>query len=98
MLLTPIAPHTLTNRPVVIPATSVITVQPLADDGRQDVYVTLDGQAAFPLSRDDSRPGQARGHPAAPDQADDALVLPGAAAEAEMGRALNCAAPSHHGA
>jgi NAD+ kinase len=53
MLLTPIAPHTLTNRPVVIPATSVLTVQPLSEEGGADVYVTIDGQTAFPLTRED---------------------------------------------
>jgi NAD+ kinase len=53
LLLTPIAPHTLTNRPVVIPATSVLTVQPLAEEGRQDVFATLDGQTGFSLVRDD---------------------------------------------
>lgn len=53
VVLTPIAPHTLTNRPVVIPATSVLTVQPLAEEGRQDVYVTLDGQTGLALTRDD---------------------------------------------
>jgi NAD+ kinase len=54
VLLTPIAPHTLTNRPVVIPATSVLTVQPIVDEGRQDVFITLDGQTGFPLQREDS--------------------------------------------
>jgi NAD+ kinase len=51
MLLTPIAPHTLTNRPVVIPAASEIHVRPVmeADD---EVFVTFDGQSGFPL-----RPG-----------------------------------------
>ena len=53
MLLTPIAPHTLTNRPVVIPATSVLTVQPLSEEGGADIYVTIDGQSAFPLTRED---------------------------------------------
>ena len=28
LLVTPIAPHTLTNRPIVIPATSTVRVQP----------------------------------------------------------------------
>jgi NAD+ kinase len=53
VLLTPIAPHTLTNRPVVIPATLALTVQPLVDEERQDVFVTLDGQTGLPLSRAD---------------------------------------------
>jgi NAD+ kinase len=53
VLLTPIAPHTLTNRPVVIPAASVLTVQSLVDEGRQDVFVTFDGQRGHPMSTDD---------------------------------------------
>jgi NAD+ kinase len=53
ILLTPIAPHTLTNRPVVIPLASVVTVQPLNEEGSADVYVTMDGQNGFPLSRED---------------------------------------------
>ena len=43
LILTPIAPHTLTNRPIVIPGTSVVRVQPLIDD-RDEVYLTFDGQ------------------------------------------------------
>src|SRR6202521_5263726 len=31
LILTPIAPHTLTNRPIVIPASSVVHVRPLMD-------------------------------------------------------------------
>jgi NAD+ kinase len=48
MLLTPIAPHTLTNRPIVIPASSEVHLSPImeADD---EVFVTFDGQSGFPL-------------------------------------------------
>jgi NAD+ kinase len=52
IILTPIAPHTLTNRPVVIPATSTVRVQPLVTD-RDDVFVTFDGQAGFQLCEGD---------------------------------------------
>jgi NAD+ kinase len=52
MLLTPIAPHTLTNRPVVIPATSLVRVQP-AIDGRDDVFVTFDGQKSAQIGAGD---------------------------------------------
>ena len=48
VLLTPIAPHTLTNRPIVIPAGSAVRVQPHIDD-RDELYVTFDGQAGFQL-------------------------------------------------
>ena len=52
LILTPIAPHTLTNRPVVIPATSVIRVQPNMEE-RDEVFVTFDGQAGFTLEAGD---------------------------------------------
>ena len=52
LILTPIAPHTLTNRPIVIPASSVVRVQPLMDS-RDEVFVTFDGQAGFQLQDGD---------------------------------------------
>jgi NAD+ kinase len=52
MLLTPIAPHTLTNRPVVIPASSDVHVRPIMEV-RDEVFVTFDGQRGFPLRPDD---------------------------------------------
>jgi NAD+ kinase len=51
MLLTPIAPHTLTNRPVVIAGSSEVHVRPIMD-AHDEVFVTFDGQSGFPL-----RPG-----------------------------------------
>ena len=54
LVVTPIAPHTLTNRPVVVPASWTLVIQPLADAGRQDVYVTFDGQLGHPLPVDRS--------------------------------------------
>jgi NAD+ kinase len=52
LILTPIAPHMLTNRPIVIPASSVVRVQPHMD-GRDEVFVTFDGQAGFQLEERD---------------------------------------------
>ena len=52
IVLTPIAPHTLTNRPIVIPASSPVRVQPLMED-RDEVFVTFDGQAGFQLQPGD---------------------------------------------
>ncbi len=52
LLLTPIAPHTLTNRPIVIPAESPVRVQPQVED-RDEVHITFDGQAGFQLQSDD---------------------------------------------
>jgi NAD+ kinase len=48
LLLTPIAPHTLTNRPIIIPASATVRVQPHMD-ARDEVFVTFDGQAGFQL-------------------------------------------------
>ena len=52
ILLTPIAPHTLTNRPVVIPAASEVHVRPIME-GSDEVFVTFDGQSGFPLQAGD---------------------------------------------
>lgn len=52
LLLTPIAPHTLTNRPIVVPASSPVRVQPHIDE-RDELYVTFDGQAGFQLQAGD---------------------------------------------
>jgi NAD+ kinase len=52
LLLTPIAPHTLTNRPIVIPATLPIRVQPNMQE-RDEVFLTFDGQAGFQLEAGD---------------------------------------------
>jgi NAD+ kinase len=48
MLLTPIAPHMLTNRPVVLPASREVRVEPQMN-GNEEVYVTFDGQSGHPL-------------------------------------------------
>jgi len=53
LLLTPIAPHTLTNRPIVIPVSSPVRVQPNIEDEREELFVTFDGQAGFQLRRGD---------------------------------------------
>jgi NAD+ kinase len=46
--LTPIAPHTLTNRPVVVPGDSQIQIVPMTD-ANDEVFVTFDGQSGYPL-------------------------------------------------
>lgn len=48
LLLTPIAPHTLTNRPIVIPSVSAVRVVPNMEE-RDEVFVTFDGQQGFRL-------------------------------------------------
>lgn len=52
LVLTPIAPHTLTNRPIVIPSSSAVRVKPVMDD-RDEVFVTFDGQAGCELHAGD---------------------------------------------
>jgi NAD+ kinase len=52
IVLTPIAPHTLTHRPLVLPASVAITLRP-AIDAQAEVIVTFDGQHGFRLSPGD---------------------------------------------
>jgi NAD+ kinase len=54
LVLTPIAPHTLTHRPIVIPGNETVDVRPLPDAGAEDIFVTYDGQSGYPLERGDS--------------------------------------------
>jgi NAD+ kinase len=53
LVLTPIAPHTLTNRPVVIPGSAVVEVRAHEDAGPEDIYVTYDGQSGYPFHKGD---------------------------------------------
>jgi NAD+ kinase len=53
LALTPIAPHQLTNRPVVIPASAHVVVQPVIDNQEDEIYVTCDGQTGYRLQADD---------------------------------------------
>jgi NAD+ kinase len=53
LVLTPIAPHMLTNRPIVIPGSATVEVRAHVEDGRDDVYVTYDGQSGYPVKPGD---------------------------------------------
>jgi NAD+ kinase len=53
-LLTPIAPHMLTNRPLVIPGGSAIEVTPTLDGSHDEVFVTFDGQSGHPVEPKDT--------------------------------------------
>jgi len=53
-VLTPIAPHTLTNRPIVLPATAAVSMRPVVDSTPQDIVVTFDGQHGVPLGAGES--------------------------------------------
>ena len=52
LVVTPIAPHTLTNRPIVIPSASAVRILPQMDD-HDDVFATFDGQAGLQLRAGD---------------------------------------------
>jgi NAD+ kinase len=53
-VLTPIAPHTLTNRPVVLPATATMALRPMVDASPSDIVVTFDGQYGVPFTGDET--------------------------------------------
>jgi len=48
--MTPICPHMLTNRPVIVPDTSIIQILSHSEDG---TYLTIDGQVGEPLAKGD---------------------------------------------
>jgi NAD+ kinase len=52
IVVTPICPHSLTFRPLVVPDSAVISVQLLTP--HMDTYVTIDGQTALPFKFGDS--------------------------------------------
>lgn len=52
LCITPICPHTLTNRPVLVPDDSVIHIISRAEN--DTAFLTIDGQVGEPLERDDS--------------------------------------------
>ncbi len=51
ILVTPICPHTLTNRPIALALDSVVDIRLESPD--EQVYLTLDGQQGFPLASRD---------------------------------------------
>lgn len=53
LVLTPIAPHTLTNRPIVISADREVRVKSAGSNAGGEVYVTIDGQTGFALHEGD---------------------------------------------
>ena len=50
-VITPICPHSLTNRPLVVPDTMKLRVE--FHGGEESVYLTLDGQVGFELKHGD---------------------------------------------
>jgi NAD+ kinase len=51
-VITPIAPHTLTQRPIVLPATAAIALTPIIEP-QSEVIATFDGQYGVPLAAGD---------------------------------------------
>jgi NAD+ kinase len=51
LVVTPICPHTLTNRPIVVDAGAVVTVT--LKSTHEDVFITLDGQVGMELKAGD---------------------------------------------
>jgi NAD+ kinase len=50
--ITPICPHMLTNRPVLVPETSIIRILSRGPD--ESVYLTIDGQVGTPVAEGDT--------------------------------------------
>ena len=53
LVVTPIAPHTLTHRPIVIPTSSEVRVQPYVGSTNEEIFVSFDGQFGFQLQDSD---------------------------------------------
>lgn len=51
VVVTPICPHALTQRPIVVPGDQVMALRLTSDS--QDVYLTIDGQAGQPMRQGD---------------------------------------------
>ena len=51
IIITPICPHTLTNRPIIVPQEATMSVT--LSSGGQEVFLTLDGQVGFKMNLQD---------------------------------------------
>ncbi len=51
IIITPICPHTLTNRPIMVP--DDVEIRAILKTKQQEVILTLDGQQGFPLEMED---------------------------------------------
>ncbi|MBI2366843.1 MAG: NAD(+)/NADH kinase, partial [Deltaproteobacteria bacterium] len=50
IVIAPICPHTLTNRPIVVPASRDVRVRASGANAGDEIYVTVDGQSGFHLA------------------------------------------------
>jgi len=60
LCLTPICPHTLTNRPLIVPSDMTLTIFNRAED--RDAFLTIDGQIGEPLMKNDRMECRISGH------------------------------------
>ncbi len=51
IIIAPICPHTLTNRPIVLPDDMQVEIN--LKSGKEDVFLTIDGQVGFSLRQND---------------------------------------------
>ncbi len=49
IILTPISPHTLTNRPIVLSSDAVVEIE--LETEEKDIVITLDGQVSSPINK-----------------------------------------------
>jgi NAD+ kinase len=54
VVVTPICPHMLTNRPLVLPDEADIEISIVPTSEGQEIYLTLDGQEGMPLTQNDT--------------------------------------------
>jgi NAD+ kinase len=52
VIITPICPHTLTNRPIIVPDNVVLRIT--LESESEEVFLTLDGQVGFPMEQGDT--------------------------------------------
>ena len=86
LCITPMCPHMLTNRPVLVPDNSVIQIVCRAEDSQ--AFLTVDGQVGEPLLQRRSRGLPLFGAQRAPDPAAEDVVLRCAARKTQVGRAV----------
>ena len=84
--ITPICPHMLTNRPVIVPDTSVIQILNHGEDG---TFLTIDGQVGEPLSKGDRVVCRSSSEDHPVDSPAENAFLRCASGKVEMGRTLS---------
>ena len=94
LLVTPIAPHTLTNRPIVIPSTTAVVVTPDLSGSHQAAYCKLRWPVRVRPGRGRRRHGRTILTAAQGSASRGTQLLRSAAPEAKVGRAVNLREPT----